>query len=59
MVIVKAVAPLSEAMQYQSRLKNATGGQGSFVMELSHYDPVSPGMQQAILNQYKPKVEEE
>jgi len=56
---VKAQAPLSEVMQYQSQLKSVTGGQGSFVMELSHYEPVPPQVQQQIAAQYKPKAEEE
>ena len=59
MAQVKAQAPLSEVMQYQSQLKSVTGGQGSFAMELSHYDPVPPQIQQQIASQYKPKAEEE
>jgi elongation factor G len=59
MAVVKAQAPLSEVMQYQSQLKSVTGGQGSFVMELSHYEPVPPQVQQQIVAQYKPKAEEE
>ena len=59
MAVVKAQAPLSEVMQYQSQLKSVTGGQGSFVMELSHYEPVPPQVQQQIAAQYKPKAEEE
>jgi elongation factor G len=59
MAQVKAQAPLSEVMQYQSQLKSVTGGQGSFVMELSHYEPVPPHVQQQIAAQYKPKAEEE
>ncbi len=59
MALVKAQAPLSEVMQYQSQLKSVTGGQGSFAMELSHYDPVPPQVQQQIAAQYKPKAEEE
>lgn len=59
MAQVKAQAPLSEVMQYQSQLKSVTGGQGSFVMELSHYEPVPPQVQQQIASQYKPKAEEE
>lgn len=59
MAIVKAQAPLAEVMQYQSQLKSVTGGQGSFVMELSHYDPVPPQVQQQIVSQYKPKEVEE
>ena len=59
MAIIKAQAPLAEVAQYQSQLKSVTGGQGSFVMELSHYDPVPPHVQQQIVAQYKPKAEEE
>ena len=59
MAQVKAQAPLSEVMQYQSQLKSVTGGQGSFAMELSHYEPVPPQVQQQIAAQYKPKAEEE
>src|SRR5207248_4342078 len=57
--VVKAQAPLSEVMQYQSQLKSVTGGQGSFAMEFSHYEAVPPQVQQQIVAQYKPKVEEE
>lgn len=56
---VKAIAPLSEVMQYQSQLKSVTGGQGSFVMEFSHYEPVPPQVQQQIAAQYKPHAAEE
>jgi elongation factor G len=59
MAVVKALAPLSEVMQYQSQLKSVTGGQGSFQMELSHYDPVPPQVQNQIVSAYKPKAEEE
>jgi elongation factor G len=59
MAVVKAQAPLAEVMQYQSQLKSVTGGQGSFVMELSHYDPMPPQIQAQIVAQYKPKAEEE
>lgn len=59
MAVVKAQAPLSEVMQYQSQLKSVTGGQGSFLMEFSRYEPTPPQVQQAIIAQYKPQVEEE
>jgi len=59
MAQIKATAPLAEVMQYQSQLKSVTGGQGSFVMELSHYEAVPPFVQQQIAAQYKPKMEEE
>jgi elongation factor G len=59
MAVVKAQAPLSEVMQYQSQLKSVTGGQGSFAMEFSHYEPVPPTVQAHIVAQYKPRAEEE
>jgi elongation factor G len=58
-VIVKAEAPLSEVMQYQSQLKSVTGGQGSFVMELSHYEPVPMTVQQEVVSKYQPRTEED
>lgn len=59
MAVVKAQAPLSEVMQYQSQLKSVTGGQGTFAMEFSHYEAAPPQVQTAIAAQYKPKAEEE
>jgi len=59
MAQIKAQAPLAEVMQYQSQLKSVTGGQGSFIMELSHYEAVPPQVQAQIASQYKPKAEEE
>ena len=59
MAIVKARVPLAEVMQYQSQLKSVTGGQGSFVMEFSHYEPVPPQVQQQIVGQYQPREAEE
>lgn len=59
MAVVKAQAPLAEVMSYQNQLKSVTGGQGSFSMELSHYDPVPPQVQQQLIASFKPRAEEE
>jgi elongation factor G len=56
--VIRASAPLAELTQYDSQLRSATGGQGSFVMEFSHYDPVPPAVQAKISAQYKPPEEE-
>ena len=50
--------PLSELSGYQTRLNSVTGGQGSYTLELSHYDAVPPGVQKSLMEAYKPKVEE-
>lgn len=59
MVVIKAQVPLSEVMQYNSQLKSVTGGQGSYSMELSHYEPVPPNVQQQIVAQHAKEQEEE
>lgn len=49
MCVIKAQAPLAEVMQYNSQLRSVTGGQGSYAMELSHYEPVPGNVQQQIV----------
>ncbi len=56
---IKALVPLAEVSNYQNQLKSVTGGQGSFTMELSHYEPVPSNVQQQIAAAYKPKAEED
>jgi len=55
MVVVKAQVPLAEVAQYNSQLKSVTGGQGSYSMELSHYEVVPPNVQQQVVAQYAKK----
>lgn len=59
LAVVTAIVPLAEVMQYQSQLKSATGGRGSFVMEFSHHEPVPAGVQQQVVGQYQPAAEED
>lgn len=54
LALIKAVVPLSEVTNYQSQLKSVTGGQASFTMEMSHYDPIPPHLQQQVVAEYKP-----
>jgi elongation factor G len=56
--IIEGQVPLKELGNYQSRLKSITGGEGSYVMELSHYDPVPPNVQQELVAAFKPKEDE-
>ncbi len=52
---LKALVPLAEVSEYQSRLKALTGGQGAYTMELSHYDPVPPRRQQELAQAWRPR----
>ena len=56
---VSALVPLAEISEYQTRLKALTGGQGTYSMELSHYDPVPPRRQQELVQAYRPRAEED
>ena len=52
-VTVQGLVPLSELNGYANRLKSVTGGQGSYSMELSHYEPVPPNVQAQLANEYR------
>jgi elongation factor G len=47
--VIRAKAPLAEVMTYARSLSSMTGGQGSFSMELSHYEMVPPNEQAKIV----------
>lgn len=59
MAIIHAIVPLAEVNNYQGQLKSVTGGQGTYTMDLSHYDPVPSHVQQQIIAEYKPKQEDD
>jgi elongation factor G len=51
---VSALAPLAEITDYQSRLKSLTGGEGTYTIDLSHYDPVPARKQQELMQAWRP-----
>src|SRR6186713_1464581 len=57
-MVIQATAPLSELSGYQSRLNAMTSGQGRYTIELSHYEPVPPVVQQQLMGQFKAKEED-
>ncbi len=50
---VNGLVPLSELNGYQARLNGMTGGQGRYVIALSHYEAVPPAVQQLLMGKYK------
>jgi len=54
---IAALVPLAELQDYLSRLKALTGGEGTYTMDLSHYDPVPPRKQQELAAAFKPQEE--
>jgi elongation factor G len=59
MTTVEARAPLAEVANYARTLSSMTGGQGSYAMELSHYDVVPGNVQQEILSKAKLREDED
>ena len=58
-VEIAGSAPLAELDGYQSKLKSITGGQGSYTMNFSHYEPVPPKLQSELIAAYKPGEEDD
>ena len=54
---IAALVPLGELQDYLSRLKALTGGEGTYTMDLSHYDPVPARKQQELVSAFKPQEE--
>ncbi len=60
MTVIYARAPLSEVARYAAQLGGMTQGQGSYAMELSHYEMVPANVQQQIVSRSQLKdVEDE
>ena len=53
MVSISGQVPLAELADYQSKLKSMTGGEGSYTMHLSHYDPIPSNLQKELVKQFE------
>lgn len=57
--VVTALVPLAEVTRYAAALGGMTQGQGSYTMELSHYDEVPMMVQHQVVSKAKMEQEEE
>ncbi len=57
--VVKAEIPMAEVQRYSTELKSMTGGEGSFTLEFSHYQPVPAHIQEEIIQRRKQQQEEQ
>ncbi|WCP69935.1 elongation factor G [Vibrio tubiashii] len=46
--LLQAMSPINELQDYARRLRSITGGEGSFNMSLSHYEPAPPSVQKQV-----------
>ncbi len=49
--IIKAQVPLSEMLDYQSKLNSVTQARGSYHMQFSHYDPLPGNLANKVIEQ--------
>jgi elongation factor G len=59
LTVIYARAPLSEVARYAAQLGGMTQGQGSYTLELSHYEQVPANVQQQVVAKAAHKHEEE
>ncbi|HAT8531428.1 TPA: elongation factor G [Vibrio vulnificus] len=48
LTLIKGKSPLNELQDYARKLRALTGGEGSFNMSLSHYEPAPPAVQKRV-----------
>ncbi|MEP6787852.1 MAG: elongation factor G, partial [Acidobacteriota bacterium] len=49
--VIKAKVPLSEMLDYQSKLNSVTQARGSYHMQFSHYDPLPPNLLKKVVDE--------
>lgn len=57
--LIHSLLPMAELPAFQLRLKSISGGDGTFSLELSHYDTLPPAQQKELASKFKRKEEEE
>ena len=57
--IVKATVPMSETLDYSAFMRSATGGRGSFALEMSHYEEMPQHLADKVIAAKKTVEEEE
>ena len=57
-IIIDGEVPLAELEGYESRLKSITGGEGSYTIELSHYEAVPANIQKQLADAFQRASEE-
>jgi elongation factor G len=56
---IRAQVPLAEMLSYAPQLRSMTGGQGSYTMQLDHYDEVPSHLAEKIIEEAKSRKKEE
>ena len=57
--VITAQIPLMEIADYETQLRSATGGEGSYSMEFSHFDPLPHRLAEGVIAKSKKDEEED
>jgi len=57
MQVIEAEIPVAEVQRYSTELNSMTGGEGSFTMEFSHYEPAPADVQRQVVARKKAEKE--
>ncbi len=57
--VVKASIPMSETLDYSAFIRSATGGRGSFSLEMSHYEEMPQHLADKVIASAKKHAEED
>jgi elongation factor G len=52
-MVISGLVPLAELESYSTKLKAMTGGEGSYEISFSHYDPVPGNIQQELAERHR------
>ncbi|QIK38473.1 elongation factor G [Caldichromatium japonicum] len=52
-ILIEGEVPLAELRDYDARLKSLTGGEGTYSIELSRYEPVPAQIQKQLIDAYQ------
>jgi elongation factor G len=58
-MVISGLVPLAELDNYSSRLKSITGGEGTYEIAFSHYDPVPGNIQQELAGRFQAHTDDD
>jgi elongation factor G len=55
-MVISGMAPLAELDSYSTKLKSMTGGEGTYEISFSHYDPVPDNVQRTLAEKHQQHI---
>ncbi|MEO7916920.1 MAG: hypothetical protein ABIR16_04695 [Dokdonella sp.] len=58
-LLIHGQVPLAEISDFQTEMRSITGGKGRYAIEFSHYAPVPPATQRKLIEDYRPRADDD